>query len=67
MKIKGSKETKKWVSTETMLYRIAETSTSMNIAVLTQFSIAILNGCRTAVWKYRDISAKKQRNKAANQ
>ena len=67
MKTKCSKETKKRISIETMLYRIAETSTSISMAVLMQFSIVVLNGCRTAVWKYRDISEKKQRNRDANQ
>jgi hypothetical protein len=66
MKIKGSKETKKRISIETMLYRIAETNTSISMVVLMQFSIAVLNGCRTAVWKCRNISEKKQRNRAIN-
>jgi hypothetical protein len=64
MKIKSSKETKKQISIETMLYRIAETGTSISMVVLMQFSIAVLNGCRTAVWKCRNISEKKQRNRA---
>ena len=51
MKIKSSKETKKRISIEAMLYRIAETSTSISMVVLMQFSVAVLNGCRTAVWK----------------
>ena len=66
MKIKSCKETKKRISIEAMLYRIAETSTSISMVVLMQFSVAVLNGCRTAVWKYRDISKKKQRNRDAS-
>ena len=67
MKIKDNNETRKRHSIESMLYRIAETIPSISIAVLIHSSIAILNGYRTAVWKYRNNSARKQRNRSVNQ
>jgi hypothetical protein len=66
MKIKDNKETGKRGSIETMLYRIEEASTSINITVLTYISIAVLHYCLAAVSNCRVISAKKQRNKAVN-
>ena len=67
MKIKGSKETKKRISIETMLCRMAETSTIISVVVLIHNSFAVLNGYCTIVWKYRDISARKQRIRSVNQ
>ena len=61
-----NKLAKKQVSIETMLYRMAEVNTSTSIVVLTYISIVVLKCCRTVVWKYRFISAKKRRIKAAN-
>jgi hypothetical protein len=66
MKTKGSKGRKKRTSIEAMLYRIAETGTSISIVVLMHGSIAMLNDCRTVVWKCRNISARKQRNRSAS-
>ena len=66
MNKQNSKQAKKRVSMETMLYRIAEMNPSISIVVLTHISIVVLNCCRTVVWKCRFISAKKQRTKAVN-
>ena len=53
MKIKSSKETKKRISIETMLYRIAETGTSISMVVLMQFSVAVLPCGNTAIFQKR--------------
>jgi hypothetical protein len=66
MKIRNSKEERKRIRIETMLYGLAQTSTSVSIVVLTQISIAVLTCCRIAVMKCRNISTGKQRNKPAN-
>ena len=57
-----SKQVKKQVSMEAMFYRMAEMNPSINIAI----SIVVLTCCRTVVWKYRFISAKKQRTNVVN-
>lgn len=59
MSKQSSKQSKKQVDIEAMLYRIAEAIPSISIVVLTHISIVVLNCCRTVVWKYRSISAKK--------
>jgi len=56
----------KQVSIETMLYRMMEVNTSVSIVVLTYISIVVLICCRTVVWKYRRISAKKQGSNVVN-
>jgi hypothetical protein len=66
MNKQSSKQAKKQVSIETMLYRIAELNPSISIVVLTYFSIVVLNCCRTVVLKCRFISVKKQRIKVVN-
>jgi len=63
MNKQNSKQSKKQVNMEAMLYRIAEMNTSISIVVLTYISIVVLKCCRTVVWKCRFISAKKQRSK----
>jgi hypothetical protein len=61
MNKQSSKQAKKPVSIETMLYRIAEMNTSISIVVLTYISIVVLIYCRTVVWKCKFISTKNQR------
>jgi len=71
MNKQNSKQSKKQVNMEAILYRIAEMNTSINIVVLSYISIVVLKCCRTViptccrtvVWKCRFISAKKQRSK----
>ena len=62
MNKQNSKQVKKQINIETMLYRIAEINPSISIVVLMYISIVVLNCCRTVVSKYRFISAKKQKN-----
>ena len=55
-----SKQTKKQVSIEAILYQIKKVSTSMNIVVLRYIGIVVLNCCRTVVWKCCFISTNNQ-------
>ena len=61
-----SASTVKRIFGEAMLQRIAETQTSVDIAVLTPISMAVLKRCRIAVWKYLNKPVTKQGNKDAN-
>ena len=58
MNKQGNKSTKKQGSIEAMFYHIAEIKVSINIIVQTYICIV--------VWKYRYISAKKQKNTVVN-
>ena len=60
------KSTEKRIFGEAMLQRIAETQASVGIAVLTPISMAVLQYCRIAVWKYRNKPIMQQGNKDAN-
>jgi hypothetical protein len=59
-----NRPTKKQISIETMLYRFAETSTSISIVVLTQISIVVLTCCRIAVLKCKNTYSLKQKHKS---
>lgn len=65
MSKQGNKSKKKQISIETMLYGLAQTSTPVNIVVLTQISIVVLTCCRIAVLKCRNTYSLKQKRKSA--
>ncbi|GAB6013465.1 hypothetical protein [Viscerimonas tarda] len=67
MSKQGNKSKKKQISIEAMLYGLAQTSTSVNIVVLTQISIVVLTCCRIVVLKCGNIYLSKQKRKSAVQ
>jgi hypothetical protein len=62
-----NKSTKKQIGIETMLYGLAQTSTSINIVVLMHISIVVLTCCRIAVLRCRNIYLLKQQIKSVFQ